>query len=226
MSKEFEFLTTSWSPTFHFLCNNIQINSISLISPDTVEDVIGSRIVIVWRAASWSLISGQNICKYSSQRPARVTTVSMGTRWREQNWNFDESWSCEKITSSNLPIIKNGIGNFIWSGADADSTAGVSHHTRRDIMGIYRSITHRLTRDSQSTPNLWHWQQAAFIATLDKISPGAGGRWAPVYHCLDSLNGQVWVLALIIPRYCLIVQDRAIRRKCAIIQLRDQSNVL
>ena len=156
MNKEFEFRTLSWSPTFHFLCNNIQINSISLISPDTVEDVIGSRIVIVWRAASWSLISGQNICKYSSQRPARVTTVWMGTRWREQNWNFDESWSCEKITSSNLPI--NGIGNFIWSGADADSKAGVSHHTRRDIIGIYRSITQRLTRDSQSTPNLWDWQ--------------------------------------------------------------------
>lgn len=76
-NQEFEFLTSSRAPTFHFLCNNIQINSISLISPDTVEDVIGSRIVIVWRAASWSLISGQNICKYSSQRPAPVTTVAI-----------------------------------------------------------------------------------------------------------------------------------------------------
>ena len=64
------------------------------------------------------------------------------------------------------------------------------HTTRLDIMGIYRSITPSLTRDSQSTPNLWH-QQAAFIATLDKISPGAGGRWAP-YHCLSLF----WIVSM------------------------------
>ena len=168
MNKEFEFRTLSWSPTFHFLCNNIQINSISLISPDTVEDVIGSsRIVIVWTAASWSLISGQNICRYSSQCAGRVSTVTMGKRWREESRNFDEPWSCEKYLLEHANYWKwSGVGVLFENGRSI--RPGYYGHWQEH----YSSLNSRFSVNTQSmTPG------ASIHCDIDKISPGAGSRW-------------------------------------------------